>query len=784
MSKFLSLMVWYQAEHTKIHSLYYKHTIMENAQLDFLFDRIAGDESVAFEFDDGGNTQSIEAIAPSACMRACPAGVNVKAYVSLIASGRFAEAYQIVRQRNPLPGICGRVCTHPCEAFCNRNEVDAPVAIRALKRFVADYEMTHPSRLPRVPASKGQPKIAIIGSGPAGLTAANDLRLQGYQVTIFEALPEPGGMLVAGIPEFRLPRDILRHEIEAIKQLGVQIKTNTKIAGEQAIDGLFDSGYSAVFIATGAHKDVKLGIPGEDKFKGVLDAITFLRSFDFGKPVKLGKKVAVIGGGNSAIDAARSAVRLGVKDVTILYRRSRKEMPAGEIEILDAEEEGIEMQFLAAPVQIEGKSGRVTGVLCNRMRLGKPDDSGRRRPAAIPGETFLHPADTVIVAVSQQPDLTFIEKNQGFEFSKWQTFTVDEETLATPRQGVFAGGDAVTGPNTVIDAIAAGHLASQSIDRYLRQEPLVQETDSDKWELELKSDLKLHKKQHRTDPPRLEGSHRIKDFREVELCFTEHEAMAEARRCLRCGPCHECAVCTPECSKQVAILSCPGHTGEALLRLPDSSYLKRYPLVGTLHLNGGEPQEAHIQHMTSYVREELCRGCGECVSLCEYGAPVLIPRANGVFVSNIHPSICKGCGTCVTACPSGAISQYHYDADWFKERLGGIDADAKNTVIFACSWHDSDLQESLAMKTSNPIVIQTACAGRIEPATILQAFESGAQNVLIVGCADGHCHYGFGNRHAKEEFKKVQNILHLLGVTSERFRWVQVEPRETGLLQS
>lgn len=252
--------------------------------------------------------------------------------------------------------------------------------------------------------------------------------------------------------------------------------------------------------------------------------------------------------------------------------------------------------------------------------------------------------------------------------------------------------------------------------------------------------------------------------------------MAEARRCLRCGPCHECAVCTPECSKQVAILSCPGQTGEALLRLPDSSYLKRYPLVGTLHLNGGEPQEARIQHMTSYVREELCRGCGECVTLCDYGAPVLIPRANGVFVSNIHPSICKGCGTCVTACPSGAISQYYYDAEWFANKLQEIDPHNGTTVLFTCSWNESDLHQTLAQHNiaegANPIVIQTACAGRIEPATILQAFEFGAQNVLIVGCADGHCHYGFGNRHANEEFNKVQNILHLLGVTSERFRWV------------
>jgi len=387
------------------------------------------------------------------CRAACPLHVNAQGYVALISQGKFKESLALVREKNPLPGVCGRVCTHPCEDECQRQRVDEPIAIALLKKVVADYEKEVDFEL-KIEKEKNI-KIAIIGSGPAGLTAAYDLRKMGYKPTIFEALPVAGGMLRVGIPEYRLPKNILRKEISILENFGIEIKLNTPIGEKLTIDDLKKEGYQAVFIAVGAHLSMKLRIPGED-LKGVYPGVEFLRGVNLSENVEVGEKVAIVGGGNAAIDAARTVYRLGAKQATIVYRRSRVEMPASEEEIEEAEKEGIKILYLAAPIRILGKEGKVNQMECVRMKLGEPDASGRRRPVPIEGSEFTIDADMVIPAIGQSSDLSFLGPHHKFNLVRGRRFEVDPLTLETNIKGIFAGGDTVTGPNTVVDAMAAG----------------------------------------------------------------------------------------------------------------------------------------------------------------------------------------------------------------------------------------------------------------------------------------------------------------------------------------
>jgi len=404
------------------------------------------------------------------CTETCPVHIDIRKYIGLIADGKFLDALGVVREKNPLPAICGRVCHRPCESACNRGKYDQPVAIDALKRFVADFELKlrkeGKSFLPEVPPKTKEAKVAIIGAGPAGLTVGHDLALMGYNCTIFEKTGVPGGMLWLGIPEYRLPRDIIQAEVDYIKHLGVELLLNTPVDRNFTIDDLFKKGYKAVFIGIGAHKGLKLKVPCENEYEGILDCVDFLRRVNLGDLSKPGKQVIVIGGGNSAIDSARTALRLGTDEVYILYRRSRKEMPANFWEIDAAEEEGIKIHYLAAPVKITGSNGKVTGMVCTKMKLGKLDASGRRRPIPVEGSEFEIEADCIIPAISQQPDISFLHEGHGLEISRWNSFVINREK-ATNKPGIFAGGDCDTGPATVIEAIAAGHIAARSIDKYL-----------------------------------------------------------------------------------------------------------------------------------------------------------------------------------------------------------------------------------------------------------------------------------------------------------------------------
>jgi len=476
-------------------------------------------------------------IISSPCQHVCPIDTEVPVYISLIAKGRFKEAFDIILKDNPLPSVCARVCHHPCESKCLSGKWGSPIAIRTLKRFAAEYAL----KTGTYTKSKGQKsdleKIAIIGSGPAGLMAGYKLANKGYNVTIFEELGVPGGALAACIPEYRLPGDMLNIDIENIKNAGVKIKTNTRIGKDIPFKELLSS-YKAVFIATGAHKSRKLRIPNEDA-EGVIDAIEFLRDINSNKKVNIGKNVGIIGGGNAAIDAARAVVR--IKDcnkVLVIYRRTRKEMPAFEEEISAAIEEGVEIQFLTAPTKIITKNRKIAGVKCTRMKLGEVDENGRRKPIPIKGSELIINLNTLIVAIGENPDLCFLDEENNIEVSKRGTIIVCPETLSTNMDGVFAGGDVVTGPNTVIDAMSAGKVAAEMIDKYIRGKVLAREYKLTRPSMYVAPPAELAEKDigeaARPEVPCLPVNKRINNFNEVNLNITEEAAIREARRCLRC----------------------------------------------------------------------------------------------------------------------------------------------------------------------------------------------------------------------------------------------------------
>lgn len=471
-----------------------------------------------------------ETLVKSPCQNSCPAGINVPEYVALIGKKEYGRTVDLIRKRNPFPSVCGYVCTHPCEILCRRGNLDESIAIKHLKRFATDND-----RRKRIPIEKKAPstrkKVAVIGSGPAGLTAAFYLSLMGHKVTVFEALPVTGGMLAAEIPEFRLPRDVLKAEIDYIKRAGVTIKTNAPIDTPEKFDKILKD-YNAVFIAVGAHKSLKLNIPGED-LEGVLERLTFLRKLNLGEPVKIGKKVAIIGAGNVAMDSARTALRLGAKEVTIIYRRSKDEIPADKEELAEAEGEGIKFKYLAAPIEVIG-DGKVTGVRCVSMKLGGADKRGRRHPEPIPGSEFDIEVDTLITAIGQVPDLSFISDDK-VHLTKRGTIATIPGTTRTSHKNVFAGGDAVWGPATVIKAIGAGQKAAVEIDRFLggqgqlpkNTDPLVAEEKNKYLEGGVSDKF-------RPEMPCLNPSERIQSFKVVECGYDKESAVQEARRCLRC----------------------------------------------------------------------------------------------------------------------------------------------------------------------------------------------------------------------------------------------------------
>jgi heterodisulfide reductase subunit A-like polyferredoxin len=478
------------------------------------------------------------------CTLTCPAEINVQGYVQLIKMGKYQEAVQLIMERLPLPGVLGRVCPHPCEAKCRRAEVDEPIAICNLKRFAADQVDLGSITPPLVEAKPD--KIAIIGSGPAGLACAYHLARKGYRPTIFEALPKAGGMLRVGIPDYRLPKDVLDREIDHILRLGVELKTNTALGRDFTLDGLFDQGYKAAFLGIGCHVGKPLGVPGEEA-DGVIQGVEFLRRQNLKEPLTVGKRLAVIGGGNVAIDVACTARRLG-SDVTIVYRRSREEMPAFGHEIEQAMCEGVEIVFLAAPLKVlTGHDGKVMGLLCQKMELGEPDASGRRRPVPIEGAEFELPVDMVVPAIGQEAAQGPLA-DCGIKLSRWGTIEVNEVTYETSRPGVFAAGDVHTGPWIAVEAVGGGIEAAESIDRYLKGVDMAAgRTEGEEAHKRWAEVPKDEAGQPREAMAALPPEYTCTCFDEIATGYIEEQAQREAARCLNCGVCSECMQCVAAC---------------------------------------------------------------------------------------------------------------------------------------------------------------------------------------------------------------------------------------------
>jgi len=477
------------------------------------------------------------------CTAGCPANVKIPEFIEAIKDARYLDALAIIRTTMPLPGVCGRVCPHPCEANCRRGLVDEPVSIMVLKRTPWDYEYYHHKK-PQIPIYREptDKKVAIVGAGPAGLTAAYYLAQLGHKVKIYEMLPEPGGMVAVGIPDYREPRFLLRREVEIIQSLGVEIQYNTKLGRDIFLEDL-KKDYDTVLIAIGAFKSRDMGVEGEKEgYEGVLESgIDFLQKFSLGEKVNIGDRVVVVGGGNTAIDCVRTALRLGSSDVNLVYRRSRAEMPAEDYEVADAEEEGVKFHFLINPVKVIAKDGKVVGLECIKMQLGEPDESGRRKPEPVPGSNFVIECDTVIPAIGQFPDLSFLKEDDGIKVTKWNTISVKEDLYMTDVPGVFSAGDCEWGPNTVVKAIGAGRWAAIMMDRYM-MEGDVYLTDKEKLELTLYKNKVFDKNEkvcephtiHRVHQAKLSPEERVKHFEEIEKPFTEQQAYLEATRCLRC----------------------------------------------------------------------------------------------------------------------------------------------------------------------------------------------------------------------------------------------------------
>ncbi len=477
--------------------------------------------------------KDVERWGTAPCKAACPAHISIPGFVAAVADGRYEEGLKLIKEEMPFPAVCGRICPHPCELQCNRGGIDKPIAIEFLKRFLADLDISkETSYVPRKKPGKKE-GVAVIGAGPAGLTAAYYLAIEGYHVTVFEKLPAAGGMMVLGIPEFRLPRNILQAEIEVIKRLGVDIRLNVEVGKDIGFMEL-QREFNAIFVGIGCQRAIKLGIPNEHGLAGVFDGLTFLRDINLNNMPVCEGRVVVIGGGNTAVDCGRVARRSGPHSVAILYRRTREEMPASPWEVDETLEEGIDIQFLTAPVKILGENGKVSGLECIRMSLGDPDDSGRRRPVPIEGSEFRIRAETVVIAIGQAPDLTCLPHGLEMNIGRNGRLIADPHTGRTQIPGIFSGGDAVSGPGTVVEAVAFGKEAARSIDRFLKGEDAEAGQRRD-WKGIAFISEKVEFRE-RESMPRLSLAERRRTFKEIDLGFSEEQARCEAERCLRtCG---------------------------------------------------------------------------------------------------------------------------------------------------------------------------------------------------------------------------------------------------------
>jgi len=639
------------------------------------------------------------------CQAACPINTDVRGYVSALARGDAEEAIRIIRRVNPLPSVCGRICTRVCETACRRAQVDRPLAIRALKRFAADH--TKHLSFTRQPLNSYNERIAIIGSGPAGLTAAHDLALLGYTVTIFEAQHVLGGLLSEGIPKYRLPKEVVQREITDILSLGIEVRTGVYLGKDFTIEGLLKD-YEAVFIAVGSQKSLHPKCKGDD-LPGILSGVEFLKLTDRGYISPPGQKVLVIGGGHTAVDAARTCIRLGCPDVTVVYRRTLDEIPAGREEVAQAELEGVKFIYLASPVEFAGDEKVQRGKFI-RMELGEPDHSGRRRPEPVKDSEFELEADAVILAIGYIPDVENL-RHDGLKVNRKGTIIVRDDTGITDIKGVFAAGDVVTGPMSVIEAMGSGRKAAGALHRYFRN---IQEKEVDN-RVSLRSlDEPLVTLIHKTERqhmPVLPVEERKHTFEEVDLGYNREQACREALRCLNCG--------------------------------------------------AGASVDAH------------CAACLNCLRICPFGIPVPGKEIAEIDISQCQA--CGICAAECPASAIQMSNEGKADLRQEVGKVMDIARQEMPEIVvigFYCRYNDP---LGPPLENEEIYWIARCCTGRLNELQILYPFEAGADGVIVGMCPADECRFRDGVNWVAEHMKRARRVLKETGMGADRLSVISDE---------
>ena len=639
------------------------------------------------------------------CQAACPIHTNVRGYVAAIAKGDAEEAIRIVRQVNPFPSVCGRICTRPCESKCRRAQADEAVSIRALKRFAADQ--TKGLAIPEKMEASRDEKVAIIGSGPSGLTAAHDLALLGYKVTLYEAQQKLGGMLSEGIPDYRLPKAMVQEEIDRILALGVEAKTGVSLGKDFTIEGLMKD-HHAVFLAVGSQKGIVPKCHGSE-LEGIIPGVAFLKQVSRGQNPSIGKHIAVIGGGHTAIDAARTCIRLGASDVTVIYRRTIDEMPAGREEVEASEQEGIRFHYLASPVAFLGE-GHVQKLRCIRMQLGEPDPSGRRRPVPIENSEFEIEADMVILAIGYIPDTSSL-KESGLNINRNGTVIVKDETGITNLSGVFAAGDVVSGPQSVIDAIASGRKVAESIHRHfqgLRQkEPMV-------FDPLAPLDIPLVERIDKSDREKsavLPAEERIRNFHEVEVGFSREQAIKEAQRCLNCGA-------------------------------------------------GAQISDA-------------CASCLNCVRVCPYGVPS--PGKDIAEIDRSQCQACGICASECPASAITLNFESAKDSLAEIEKIVGRAREETPDILIIGFYCRYQSPLGPPADRDNVYWVGKCCTGRMDVRQMIYPIELEAEGVALFVCENDGCRFRDGSTYLKKHLNEAKKLLDMTGIGSERISIISGE---------
>jgi len=643
---------------------------------------------------------NIETMAP--CQAACPIHTDVRAYVCAIARGDVEGAINIIREVNPFPSVCGRICTRVCETACRRGQVDEPIAIASLKRFVTDQTKDLKSGVR--PGPYYNDKVAVIGGGPTGLTAAHDLALLGYRVTIFESQKELGGMLSRGIPEYRLPRKVVKNDIDFILSLGVEAQTGMALGRDFTIDGLLKE-YQAVFLALGSERSLFPKCKGIE-LPGIITAVEFLKQVSEGLRPYLGKRVVVFGGGHTAIDAARTFIRLGSKDVTIIYRRTEKEMPAGKEEVEEAQHEGIKIIYQAAPVEFLGK-GKVEKVRCVKMQFA--DKKGSRKSKLVPVENsdFEVKTDAVIIAIGYEPKKDTID-DSGIFSGKGGRIVIKDETGATNIKGVFAGGDVVSGPYSVVHAIASGKRAADAIHRYLRNLPPKEVVEPEGIRPLDDKIVSLIMKAVRQKMPMLTAEERIKGFDEVSLGYTKNQALKEARRCLNCG--------------------------------------------------------------AGAVISEECVACFNCVLVCPYGVPIAGEEKAKIDISQCQS--CGICAAeCPTSAIDVKLEPKILSREKLEGALNAAKLEKSDefTIGFYCMYHP---REVLSSTETGEYLVGKPCMARIDVTQLIRPFEEGSKGVVIRKCELEECRFKGCDEWIQKHVNRAKKTLEEIGIDSERLKLI------------